>query len=133
MLIGADARGWPEMGQSTWLDVCHGRRAGLPPRVNLEAERRNGEFVRMLIGEGLVTAVHDVSDGGILVAVAEMALAGNIGARLVVETFEALVRGIESYMAAHPAERPWTCRIFVGTDGSRIFRGGVGHSQRDLA
>jgi phosphoribosylformylglycinamidine synthase len=56
--------------------------------VNLELERRNGELVRALIAEGLATAVHDVSDGGILVAVAEMALAGCIGARLTVEAFE---------------------------------------------
>jgi hypothetical protein len=42
--------------------------------------------------------------------------------------FEQLVREIESYMAAHPAERPWTCTIYTGTDGSRIFRGGIGHS-----
>jgi hypothetical protein len=42
--------------------------------------------------------------------------------------FEKLVREIESYMTAHPAERPWTCTIYEGTDGSRIFRGGVGHS-----
>jgi len=42
--------------------------------------------------------------------------------------FEQLVREIESYMAAHPAERPWTCTLYTGTDGSRIFRGGIGHS-----
>ena len=42
--------------------------------------------------------------------------------------FERYVRDIESYMAAHPEERPWTCTIYTGTDGSRIFRGGVGHS-----
>ncbi|HJQ26452.1 MAG TPA: hypothetical protein VKA60_21235 [Blastocatellia bacterium] len=42
--------------------------------------------------------------------------------------FEQLVRDIESYMATHPAERPWTCVVYTGTDGSRIFRGGVGHS-----
>jgi hypothetical protein len=42
--------------------------------------------------------------------------------------FEQLVRDIESFMAAHPAERPWTCQVYTGTDGSRIFRGGVGHS-----
>ncbi|HZC37039.1 MAG TPA: AIR synthase related protein, partial [Sphingomicrobium sp.] len=88
LLIGADPRSRPEMGQSVWLDVCHGRRDGTPPRVNLPAERRNGDFVRQLVSEGLVTAVHDVSDGGILIAVAEMALAGNVGARLIVETFE---------------------------------------------
>ena len=42
--------------------------------------------------------------------------------------FEQFVREIESYMAAHPAERPWTCTVYTGTDGSRIFRGGLGHS-----
>jgi len=42
--------------------------------------------------------------------------------------FEQFVREIESYMAAHPVERPWTCTVYTGTDGSRIFRGGIGHS-----
>jgi hypothetical protein len=42
--------------------------------------------------------------------------------------FEQFVRDIEGYMAAHPAERPWTCTVYTGTDGSRIFRGGIGHS-----
>jgi hypothetical protein len=44
------------------------------------------------------------------------------------QLFEQFVREIESYMAAHPEERPWTCVVYTGTDGSRIFRGGVGHS-----
>jgi hypothetical protein len=42
--------------------------------------------------------------------------------------FAQLVCEIERFMAAHPEERPWTCSIFTGTDGSRIFRGGIGHS-----
>ena len=42
--------------------------------------------------------------------------------------FMRLVREIEGFMAAHPEERPWTCRVYAGTDGSTIFRGGVGHS-----
>jgi len=42
--------------------------------------------------------------------------------------FEHFVHEIESFMADHPEERPWTCRVYTGTDGSRIFRGGVGHS-----
>lgn len=42
--------------------------------------------------------------------------------------FEHFVREIEDYMSAHPAERPWTCVVYTGTDGSRIFRGGIGHS-----
>src|ERR1051325_8640551 len=44
------------------------------------------------------------------------------------QVFARLVRKIEDFMAAHPAERPWTCSIYTGTDGSHIFRGGVGHS-----
>jgi phosphoribosylformylglycinamidine synthase len=55
-------------------------RVGTPPPVDLAAERRNGDFVRDAILGGRVSAAHDVSDGGLLVAVAEMALAGGIGA-----------------------------------------------------
>lgn len=42
--------------------------------------------------------------------------------------FAGRVRDIETFMAAHPQERPWTCTIHPGTDGSTVFRGGVGHS-----
>ena len=42
--------------------------------------------------------------------------------------FSQRVRDIEEYMAQHPEERPWTCTRYVGTDGSSIFRGGIGHS-----
>ena len=70
------------LGQSIWLREIHGREDGPPPPVDLEAERRNGETVRRLISEGAVTAVHDISDGGLLIALAEMALAGGIGATL---------------------------------------------------
>jgi hypothetical protein len=45
-----------------------------------------------------------------------------------VELFTKLVREIESFMAAHPEERPWTCKMYLATDGSAVFRGGVGHS-----
>src|SRR5215208_1624632 len=82
LLIGG-APGW--LGQSLYLrDVC-GREEGAPPPVDLVEERENGDVVRALIAEGLVTAVHDVSDGGLLVAVAEMAMASGIGARLIAQ------------------------------------------------
>ncbi len=77
LLIG-DTRGW--LGQSLYLrDIC-GREDGAPPPVDLAAERRHGDLVRALIRDGLVTAVHDTSDGGLLVALAEMAIASGIGA-----------------------------------------------------
>src|SRR5262252_6954672 len=79
LLIG-ETQGW--LGQSLYLrDVC-GREEGAPPPVDLAAERRNGDLVRALIAEGTATAVHDVSDGGLMVALAEMAMAAGIGARL---------------------------------------------------
>ncbi len=70
------------LGRSVWLSECHGRDAGAPPPVDLEVERRHGAFVREAIAAGLLSAVHDVSDGGLLVAVTEMALAGGAGAVL---------------------------------------------------
>jgi hypothetical protein len=42
--------------------------------------------------------------------------------------FTQLVREIEQFMASHPEERPWTCTFYSGTDGSAIYRGGIGHS-----
>ena len=76
------------LGQSLWLREILGREEGPPPPVDLDAERRNGDFVRALIAEGLVTAVHDASDGGLLVALAEMALAANLGVAIDPRLFE---------------------------------------------
>jgi len=73
------------LGQSLWLREMHGiegQDAGPPPAVDLVAERRTGDFVREAIRCGAITACHDVSDGGVAVAVAEMALASGIGAIL---------------------------------------------------
>ncbi|NBC20619.1 MAG: phosphoribosylformylglycinamidine synthase subunit PurL, partial [Alphaproteobacteria bacterium] len=61
-----------------WLDLKGGD-LGTPPPVDLEADKRHAEFVRTLIEQGLVNAVHDVSDGGIACAAAEMALASGMG------------------------------------------------------
>jgi phosphoribosylformylglycinamidine synthase II len=80
VLLLGETRGW--LGQSLYLrDIC-GREEGAPPPVDLAAERRNGDLVRRLVTDGLATAVHDLSDGGLLVALAEMAMASGIGARL---------------------------------------------------
>jgi phosphoribosylformylglycinamidine synthase subunit PurL len=79
VLIG-ETTGW--LGQSLYLREACGREEGAPPPVDLAVERRNGDFVRALIRDGRVTAVHDLSDGGLLVALAEMAMASGIGAEL---------------------------------------------------
>ncbi len=68
-----------EMGSSLYLRELLGREDGAPPPVDLAAERRNGDFVRGLIRSGAVRTVHDLSDGGLIVAAAEMALASDLG------------------------------------------------------
>ncbi|MHB8528823.1 MAG: phosphoribosylformylglycinamidine synthase subunit PurL [Caulobacteraceae bacterium] len=79
LLIGA-SRG--EMGSSLYLREILGREEGAPPAVDLPSERRAGEFVRNLIRAGRLRTVHDLSDGGLLVAAAEMALASDVGLTL---------------------------------------------------
>jgi phosphoribosylformylglycinamidine synthase len=70
------------LGQSLYLREAHGREEGMPPPVDLAAERRHGAFIRALAEDGLASACHDVSDGGLLCALAEMAMASGIGAAL---------------------------------------------------
>jgi phosphoribosylformylglycinamidine synthase subunit PurL len=70
------------LGQSIYLSEILGREEGPPPPVDLALEKKNGDFVRHLIINGQVSAVHDISDGGLASAVIEMALAGNLGAEL---------------------------------------------------
>jgi phosphoribosylformylglycinamidine synthase len=94
------------LGQSIYLREIEGREEGAPPPVDLAIERRNGDFVRDLIASGRVDTAHDVSDGGLLVAVAEMAMAGNIGAAL---TTTASIAGLFAedqarYVIAVPSE-----------------------------
>jgi phosphoribosylformylglycinamidine synthase len=80
ILLVGETKG--HLGQSIYLRELHGREEGAPPLVDLAAEKRNGDFVRTQILAGVVTACHDCSDGGLLVAVAEMAMAGDLGATL---------------------------------------------------
>jgi phosphoribosylformylglycinamidine synthase len=75
-LVGG-APGW--LGCSAWLMTVAGKEEGAPPPVDLIAERRNGEFVASLIRDARVSAVHDSGDGGLALALAEMAIAGGIG------------------------------------------------------
>jgi phosphoribosylformylglycinamidine synthase subunit PurL len=80
ILLVGETTGW--LGQSMYLRELAGREEGAPPPVDLTEERENGDFVRGLILDGTATAAHDLSDGGLLVALAEMAIASRIGAVL---------------------------------------------------
>jgi phosphoribosylformylglycinamidine synthase len=84
ILIGATTG---ELGQSLWLREILHQEQGAPPSLNYHAERTHGDFVRTQITHGQVSACHvsachDLSDGGLLIALAEMALAANIGLTL---------------------------------------------------
>ncbi len=79
LLLGAETG---HLGQSIYMKVMEDRLDGAPPQVDLAAERRVGDFVRGLIRAGTVETVHDIGDGGLLVAIAEMALAGSRGVTL---------------------------------------------------
>jgi phosphoribosylformylglycinamidine synthase len=77
LLLVGECTGW--LGCSLYLREIVGREEGAPPPVDLPAERRNGDWVRARIAEGKIAACHDVADGGLLVALAEMALASGSG------------------------------------------------------
>ncbi|MBF0166765.1 MAG: phosphoribosylformylglycinamidine synthase subunit PurL [Alphaproteobacteria bacterium] len=79
LVIGATTG---HLGASLYARELAGLEAGAPPPVDLSVERKNGDFVRGLIVSGRVTACHDVSGGGLLISVAEMAMAGGLGATL---------------------------------------------------
>ncbi len=91
VLVGETA-GW--LGSSVYLWLIENREDGAPPPVDLAVERRNGDFVRTLIKQERVSAVHDLSDGGLGAALAEMAMAGNTGA-----TIDVLPEGIPAHAA----------------------------------
>ncbi len=80
LLLVGETRG--ELGASLYLRELLGREAGAPPPTDLGVERRNGDFVRGLIRSGQVSVCHDLSDGGLVCASAEMALASGVGVSL---------------------------------------------------
>jgi phosphoribosylformylglycinamidine synthase II len=80
LILVGETRG--HLGASLYLREIEGREDGAPPPVDLAAERRRGDFVRAMIAEGAVAACHDIGDGGLLVAIAEMAMAGGTGVAL---------------------------------------------------
>jgi phosphoribosylformylglycinamidine synthase II len=81
-LLGSTA---DEFGGSAWTEVAHGHLGGLPPRVDLERERQLGEILVAASRDGLVEAAHDLSEGGLAVALAEATLRNGVGARIWLE------------------------------------------------
>jgi len=80
ILLVGETKG--HLGQTLYLREILGREEGPPPPVDLAVEKRNGDFVRGLILDKLVASSHDVADGGLLIALVEMAMGKGIGADL---------------------------------------------------
>jgi phosphoribosylformylglycinamidine synthase subunit PurL len=78
-LLGTTA---DEFGGSAWTQLAHDHLGGLPPAVDLDAERRLGEILVNASRQGLVEAAHDLSEGGLAVALAEASLRNGVGARI---------------------------------------------------
>ena len=94
------------LDQSLWLREVHGKTGGPPPSVDLEEERRRGELIRELVAARKVTAVHDVSDGGRLVAIAEMALAGGFGANVMFNVCQHAARAFSEDQGVYVVTAP---------------------------
>jgi len=121
-LVGQDGS---HLGQSIWLREIHGREDGEAPKVDLEEEKRRGQSVRSFIERGKANAVHDISDGGLLVALAEMALAGNIGCELTISLDAALAFGEDQgrYILAGPSDELLENAVRIGTVGGDRLAG----------
>jgi phosphoribosylformylglycinamidine synthase subunit PurL len=78
---------------SEYLEIVHGRVAGRPPRPDLGAGKKTADLVRGMVHSGLVDTAHDISGGGEIVAIAEMALAGGIGIRYEEDELELMIAG----------------------------------------
>ena len=113
------------LGQSLWLREIAGREAGAPPPVDLQAEAANSAAVRGWIAQGAVTAVHDISDGGLLVALAEMALAGGVGCQLDSDltTAEAFGEDQSRYIVTVPAGAELDGATHIGSVGGSTVAG----------
>ncbi|MCW2538020.1 MAG: purL, partial [Modestobacter sp.] len=83
----------PEFGGSAWAAVVHGHLGGLPPRLDLAAERALGELLATLADDGLVSSAHDLADGGLAQTLTESALRYGVGATLTLpgDVFPALL------------------------------------------
>jgi phosphoribosylformylglycinamidine synthase len=79
VLLGATTS---EFGGSAWAQVAHGHLGGLPPAVNFAAERGVAVVLADAAQAGLLDAAHDISDGGLAIALAESCLAGGQGCRV---------------------------------------------------
>jgi phosphoribosylformylglycinamidine synthase len=93
MVVVIGNRSGVSLAGSEYLEIIHGRVAGKPPEPDLAVEKKTADLVRNMIRSGLVDTAHDVSGGGELVALAEMALAGGLGIEYEEDKLERMIAG----------------------------------------
>ena len=74
------------LGSSKYISIIQSKEEGGTPEINLDTELRNGNFVMDAINQKLIASAHDVGEGGILVAISEMCMSGNLGITIEIET-----------------------------------------------
>ena len=74
------------LGTSKYISIIQSKEEGGTPEINLDTELRNGNFVMDAINQKLIASAHDVGEGGILVAISEMCMSGNLGITIEIET-----------------------------------------------
>lgn len=110
-----------ELDGSVWADVVHGHLGGLPPRVDLAAEKNLAGLLAAAASDGLVTSAHDLSEGGLLATLAEGVLRFGIGAR--VWLGELIERDGVDALAALLAESQARALVSVAREDDVKFRG----------
>ncbi|MGH3862029.1 phosphoribosylformylglycinamidine synthase subunit PurL [Actinokineospora sp.] len=80
LLLLGDTR--DEFGGSEWAHVVHGHLGGVPPKVDLAREKLIGEILVAGSRDGMISAAHDLSDGGLVQTLVETCLIGEVGARV---------------------------------------------------
>jgi phosphoribosylformylglycinamidine synthase len=107
-----------ELAGGEWAHVVHGHLGGLPPKVDLAAEQLLGEILVNASRDGLVDAAHDLSDGGLAVALAEATMRYGVGARIWLD--EVCERdGIDAFTALYSES---TARVVVSVPRSEEVR-----------
>ena len=123
ILIGSHGT---EMGQSLYLAELFGREEGAPPPVNLEIEKLYGTFVRNEIRAGAINAAHDISDGGLGVALAEMAMRSGLGCEVELPATDAHI----AFYSEDQARYVVTCH--KDTANALLAQAGTGGIQADV-
>lgn len=121
-LIGGEGN---NLGQSLWLREVRGSEAGNAPTVDLAAELQNANQVRQYVQDGQVNAVHDISDGGLLVALTEMSLASGLGCELEasLDTAEAFAEDQGRYLVTAPQGQDISNAVRIGKVGGTDVAG----------